>query len=90
MTPRSIQALLNVATAAYWHLAWNWQSHLFEGVPGSFNMDVFAPEARDMMNNVDQELFDALVVLSRALEGKPRGEPRSIQHPPYSHPGDVT
>lgn len=52
-----------VAEQAYWLLAWSWQSHsLHAGKP--FDMTAFAPEARDMMNSCEQNLFDALAALA--------------------------
>lgn len=60
------KAAYEVCKEAYWLLAWSWQSHLFNaGNP--FNMTVFAPEAYDMMNTGERNLFDALKNLEAAI-----------------------
>lgn len=64
-----VGALESVAEQAYWLLAWMYQSHLFEhGKP--FDMSIFAPEARDLMNKGEQDLFDALVTLAHTREAQ--------------------
>lgn len=57
------EALQKVAEEAYWLLAWTWQAHIFSAGP-VLDMDAFAPEARNMMNKAEQDLFDALQALA--------------------------
>lgn len=60
MSPREMTLLHAIAEASYWRLAWDWQSDLTGAPARPFDMGVFAPEARYMMNSVDQKVFDAL------------------------------
>lgn len=54
--------LRNVAREVYWHLAYDWQSHLL-GSPTPFDMSVFSPESKAMMTASELALFKALEAL---------------------------
>jgi hypothetical protein len=56
---KHVESLRAIAYHAFWKLAWEWQSYMYEA-PTTFDMTMFAPEAREMMNSVDQKLYDAL------------------------------
>ncbi len=68
---RELKAVRKVVYEAYWHLAYQWQSHLFEVPPTKpwrVDMSVFAPEVYPMMTKSEQELFDALTAYEEAMK----------------------
>jgi hypothetical protein len=68
---RELKAARKVVYEAYWHLAYQWQSHLFEASPTKpwrVDMSVFAPEVYPMMTKSEQELFDALKAYEEAMK----------------------
>ena len=66
---RELKAARRVVQEAYWRLAYDWQSHMFEvpKKPFRVNMSFFAPEVYPMMGRSDQQLYDALVLYEKAL-----------------------
>lgn len=66
---RELKAARKVVQEAYWRLAYDWQSHMFEvpKKPFRVNMSFFAPEVYPMMGRSDQQLYDALVLYEKAL-----------------------
>jgi hypothetical protein len=67
---RELKAARKVVQEAYWRLAYDWQSHMFEvpQKPFRVNMSFFAPEVYPMMGRSDQELYDALSAYEEALK----------------------
>lgn len=68
---RELKAARKVVQEAYWYLAYQWQSHMFD-VPGKLfrvNMSMFAPEVYPMMTKSEQELFNALAAYETAMGG---------------------
>ena len=68
---RELKAARKVIYEAYWHLAYQWQSHMFDvpKKPFRVNMSMFAPEAYPMMTKSEQELYDALAAYETAMGG---------------------
>jgi hypothetical protein len=68
---RELKAARKVVCEAYWLLAYNWQSHMFDvpKEPFRVNMSFFAPKAYSMMTRSEQELFDALAAYETAMGG---------------------
>ena len=68
---RELKAARKVVQKAYWRLAYEWQSHMFEVPKHPFrvNMSFFAPEVYPMMAKSDQELYGALAAYEEALNG---------------------
>lgn len=77
---RELKASRKVVYNAYWHLAYEWQSHLFD-VPNEVfanddmlkkslivDMSIFAPEVYPMMARSDQLLYDALAAYEEAMK----------------------
>ena len=77
---RELRASRKVVYNAYWHLAYEWQSHLFDVPNGMLasddmskkspiiDMSIFAPEVYPMMARSDQLLYDALAAYKEAME----------------------
>lgn len=77
---RELKASRKVVYNAYWHLAYEWQSHLFDvpnGVSASddmskkspiIDMSIFAPDVYPMMARSDQLLYDALSAYEEAMK----------------------
>jgi hypothetical protein len=68
---RELRAARKVVQEAYWHLAYQWQSHMFDVPKQTFrvNMSMFAPEVYQMMTRSEQELYDALAAYETAMGG---------------------
>jgi hypothetical protein len=68
---RELKAARKVVYEAYWSLAYNWQSHMFDvpKKPFRVNMSFFAPEVYSMMTRIEQELYDALAAYETAMGG---------------------
>jgi hypothetical protein len=68
---RELKAARLVVKEAYWHLAYQWQSHMFDVPKQPFRviMSMFAPEVYLMMTRSEQELFDALKAYETAMGG---------------------
>ena len=77
---RELKASRKVVYNAYWHLAYEWQSYLFDVPNGMLasddlskkspiiDMSIFAPEIYPMMAISDQLLYDALAAYKEAME----------------------
>ena len=77
---RELKASRKVVYNAYWHLAYEWQSHLFDVPNGMLasddmskkspiiDMSIFAQEVYPMMARSDQLLYDALAAYEEAME----------------------
>lgn len=67
---RELKVARKVVQEAYWRLAYDWQSHMFEvpKQPFRVNMSFFAPEVYPMMGRSDQQLYDALAAYEEALK----------------------
>ena len=77
---RELKASRKVVYNAYWHLAYEWQSHLFDVPNGMLasddmskkssiiDMSIFAPEVYPMMARSDQLLYDALSAYEEAMK----------------------
>lgn len=64
---RELTAARKVVHAAYWWLAYTYQSQLIEaGKP--VDMSVFERGLREMMPNVDMNMFDALKAYEEAMK----------------------
>ena len=68
---RELKAARKVVQEAYWYLAYQWQSHMFDvpKQPFRVNMSMFAPEAYPMMTRSEQLLYDALAAYETAMGG---------------------
>lgn len=68
---RELKAARKVVQEAYWYLAYQWQSHMFDvpSKPFRVNMSMFAPEVYSMMTKSEQELYDALAAYETAMGG---------------------
>jgi hypothetical protein len=68
---RELKAARKVVQEAYWYLAYQWQSHMFDvpEQPFRVNMSMFAPEAYPMMTRSEQLLYDALAAYETAMGG---------------------
>ena len=68
---RELKAARKVVQEAYWRLAYDWQSHMFEvpKKPFRVKMSFFEPEIYPLMNKSDQELYDALSEYEKAMAG---------------------
>ena len=67
---RELKAARKVVQEAYWRLACEWQSHMFDvpKKPFRVSMSFFAPEVYPMMTKSEQELFDALAAYEEAMK----------------------
>lgn len=67
---RELKAARKVVQEAYWRLAYDWQSHMFEvpKKPFRVNMSFFAPEVYPMMIKSEQELYDALAAYEETMK----------------------
>lgn len=67
---RELRASRKVVYNAYWHLAFEWQSHMFDvpKKPFRVSMSFFAPEVYPMMTKSEKELFDALAAYEEAMK----------------------
>lgn len=66
---RELRAARKVVQEAYWHLAYQWQSHMFDvpKQPFRVTMSMFAPEVYSMMTRSEQVLYDALSAYETAM-----------------------
>lgn len=53
-----------VSKAAYFVLVHQWESHSYAPSGGVFDMTIFAPEVRKLMDEPERALFDAIVKLN--------------------------
>ena len=77
---RELRAARVVVCEAYWHLAYTWQSHMFDvpKKPFRVNMSMFAPESYPMMTKTEQALYNALVAYETAMGGSDETTIRAV------------
>lgn len=64
---RELKAARAVVKASYWWLAYTYQGHLVD-FSKNIDMTVFERGLRDLMPNVDRDMFDALTAYEEALK----------------------
>lgn len=64
---RELKAARVVVKASYWWLAYTYQGHLVD-FSKNIDMTVFERGLRDLMPNVDRDMFDALTAYEEALK----------------------
>jgi hypothetical protein len=66
---RELKAARKVVQEAYWRLAYEWQSHMFDVPKKPFRVDMslFAPEVYPMMGASERALYDALAAYEKVM-----------------------